>query len=571
MRKTENIVTAERFEKPLQGLSSYSPQALNNSPMHENKPIRDVSKRVVSLDSSPYVYKNEVEARHDPSSRSLSATHLMNPLEFNKVMDDIAHPLSSLRSCSEFGINLATRKRRRRGSRPQPSLWSRISFWSRQRTSETDSEEEDIIIDDGQPSEARSSLPAGSCLEVEFVCTGKAPDPPKTKPKTTLRQPSRHNQKTSFKHEIQVALDVVFGVGLPKQSAPKEIELKNLKDPAVIAQLAIHREPTIYHDFRPFRDSLTFERRLSVDSQHSSHASSDVDSIEAISPFAFIDPSSWYDVARHHVLTARHQVMGMMAPGDADFLAAIQLAPFSAGIYLRGVLISGFSNLFFHSYNIMFMPEVHHPLTSEQTSFYSAFYLILWLQFALNVIQTPLRIGVHFQCWEASRAADTEAASGILSDMIRSTMWWANRLVGWLVDGLAVASMVGGEAYLRTQDVTHADTLSPVIIALCTTNMLSFLIRGLVSLVFFMSHDSSRLHELHRRGLTSWDLEKMATFVYAHTEEVNNTDCSICLTPFELGEMLISLPCDKRHSFHASCIRQWLQRQNSCPLCQKTV
>lgn len=547
--------------------------------MYENRPIRDVSKRVVSLDSSPYVYKDAQETKHDPATRSLSATHLMNPLEFNKVMDDIAHPLSSLRSCSEFGINLATRKHRRKTSKPRQSFWNRISFWSHHRTSESESDDDDIIIDDGRPSEVRSSLPMGSCLEVEFACTAHSTEAQGTKSaKNSTKQHSKPTQKSaqraSFKHEIQVALDVVFGVGLPKPSPPKEIELKNLKDPAVIAQLAMHREPTIYPDFthRPsLRDVIAFERRLSVDSQYSSHASSEADSIDLISPFAFIDPYSWYDVAYHYAHAARHQVLGLMAPGDADFLAAIQLAPFSAGIYLRGVLISGFSNMFFHSYNILFMPEVHHPLTVEQTSFYSVFYLILWLQFALNIIQTPLRVAIHFQCWEASRATDSEAASRILSDMIRSSVWWANRLVGWLVDGLAIASMVGGEVYLRTQDVTQADTLSPVIIALCTTNMLSFLIRGLVSLVFFISHDSSRLQQLHRRGLTAWDLEKMQTFVYAHTEEVNNTDCSICLTPFEIGEMLISLSCDKRHSFHASCIREWLQRQNSCPLCQKTV
>ena len=116
--------------------------------------------------------------------------------------------------------------------------------------------------------------------------------------------------------------------------------------------------------------------------------------------------------------------------------------------------------------------------------------------------------------------------------------------------------------------------------------------------------------------------------------EVHNEDCSICLSSFDIGEMLITLPCDKKskrrrlsapqntmsrttdertnarrlsnaqslngendsmigrtsrlnstesvgttdtiktkrgHSFHAACIREWLKRQNSCPLCQKLV
>ena len=72
-------------------------------------------------------------------------------------------------------------------------------------------------------------------------------------------------------------------------------------------------------------------------------------------------------------------------------------------------------------------------------------------------------------------------------------------------------------------------------------------------------------------GLSKIDLETLPTFVYTCREEVVNSDCSICLGGFEMGEMLLSLPCDKKHSFHAQCIRQWLTRQNSCPLCQRLV
>ena len=77
------------------------------------------------------------------------------------------------------------------------------------------------------------------------------------------------------------------------------------------------------------------------------------------------------------------------------------------------------------------------------------------------------------------------------------------------------------------------------------------------------------LAEARKRGLSRWDIEGLPTFVFTNLEEVNNGDCSICLSPFDLGDMLISLPCDSKHSFHAHCIRQWLTRQNSCPLCQR--
>ena len=45
----------------------------------------------------------------------------------------------------------------------------------------------------------------------------------------------------------------------------------------------------------------------------------------------------------------------VVSPGDADFFSVLQLQPFSSGIYLRGMLVSGFSNLFFNSYSLVFM------------------------------------------------------------------------------------------------------------------------------------------------------------------------------------------------------------------------
>jgi|TARA_B110000208_G_C11677662_1_gene397572 hypothetical protein len=64
-------------------------------------------------------------------------------------------------------------------------------------------------------------------------------------------------------------------------------------------------------------------------------------------------------------------------------------------------------------------------------------------------------------------------------------------------------------------------------------------------------------------------------------EEVNVSDqmiiekqeCSICLEVFKEGDKCISLPCDSNHSFHScgdgcSGIKEWLTRDNTCPLCR---
>lgn len=45
--------------------------------------------------------------------------------------------------------------------------------------------------------------------------------------------------------------------------------------------------------------------------------------------------------------------------------------------------------------------------------------------------------------------------------------------------------------------------------------------------------------------------------------------CSICLEDFVLKEKVINLTCD--HFYHETCIFQWFKKQNTCPICKKTV
>ena len=42
--------------------------------------------------------------------------------------------------------------------------------------------------------------------------------------------------------------------------------------------------------------------------------------------------------------------------------------------------------------------------------------------------------------------------------------------------------------------------------------------------------------------------------------------CSICLNEIEDGNLVGDIPCD--HCFHLDCLKDWLSRKNSCPLCQ---
>jgi hypothetical protein len=47
------------------------------------------------------------------------------------------------------------------------------------------------------------------------------------------------------------------------------------------------------------------------------------------------------------------------------------------------------------------------------------------------------------------------------------------------------------------------------------------------------------------------------------------TKCSICLEEFSRGETVCELPC--KHIFHDACVREWLRREATCPVCRKVL
>ncbi|KAI3818824.1 hypothetical protein L1987_12645 [Smallanthus sonchifolius] len=49
-----------------------------------------------------------------------------------------------------------------------------------------------------------------------------------------------------------------------------------------------------------------------------------------------------------------------------------------------------------------------------------------------------------------------------------------------------------------------------------------------------------------------------------------NSECAVCLSSFEDGQMIRVLPNCKHH-FHAECIDKWLGSQSSCPICRHEV
>lgn len=47
--------------------------------------------------------------------------------------------------------------------------------------------------------------------------------------------------------------------------------------------------------------------------------------------------------------------------------------------------------------------------------------------------------------------------------------------------------------------------------------------------------------------------------------------CMICLSNFQMGDILTALPCMCGHQYHRTCLIAWLERKTTCPLCTHSV
>jgi len=383
-------------------------------------------------------------------------------------------------------------------------------------------------------------------------------------------------QTRAIQRETTFALDFLFGGFGPHRrlrKLPMEIELRSLRRGGLSRE---HSTDNLYGaggvgaggdgDGEPGSDRLTTSDRSSFTSQ--STAATDL--LTAAEPFSIFKPNSWRPAWNAWSLNAlqssRQYVMG---PDDDFFYENIRIQPFATGGYLRGMLVAGFMTMFFNAYNLLLWPEVDTSKTlPHHRKLETMLYGWLFFQLCLNLLILPSRIRLHMSCWESSRSVEVETANNILRHMVQGDTWLLNRLLGRMLAVVSILTLVCGDAYLflTPQD----DPLRIVVVSLCSTNLLAFVARVILATAFSLSmHDPQVLADARRRGLSKWDLEVLPTFFFSHIREITNQDCSICLSTFDIGEMLISLPCDKKHNFHAACIRQWLERQNSCPLCQK--
>ena len=61
-------------------------------------------------------------------------------------------------------------------------------------------------------------------------------------------------------------------------------------------------------------------------------------------------------------------------------------------------------------------------------------------------------------------------------------------------------------------------------------------------------------------------MELLPCSVLTEKKDGENNECIICLSEFEVGDSITTLPCV--HIFHNECIKNWLKNNNHCPICK---
>jgi hypothetical protein len=84
----------------------------------------------------------------------------------------------------------------------------------------------------------------------------------------------------------------------------------------------------------------------------------------------------------------------------------------------------------------------------------------------------------------------------------------------------------------------------------------------------------SRLDEkVAKKTLRKEQVENFPSFEVTNDNIQQFSDpCSICMSNYEVGDTVKTIPCGNEHTFHSHCIDQWLTTSSvSCPLCKVSL
>ena len=64
--------------------------------------------------------------------------------------------------------------------------------------------------------------------------------------------------------------------------------------------------------------------------------------------------------------------------------------------------------------------------------------------------------------------------------------------------------------------------------------------------------------------------QELNSVMYEPGLAIKDTDCRICLTPYESGHVLKQMR-DCQHTFHSVCLSEWMKNQKTCPCCRGQI
>lgn len=66
-----------------------------------------------------------------------------------------------------------------------------------------------------------------------------------------------------------------------------------------------------------------------------------------------------------------------------------------------------------------------------------------------------------------------------------------------------------------------------------------------------------------------YNTKRVKCFCFKKTLTCKNPSCTVCLLDFVSGEDVMLCPCG--HGYHRNCIKEWIRRKNTCPLCKDHI
>ena len=73
------------------------------------------------------------------------------------------------------------------------------------------------------------------------------------------------------------------------------------------------------------------------------------------------------------------------------------------------------------------------------------------------------------------------------------------------------------------------------------------------------------------RAMNNLSMGNFTTVASSYVKEDEDASCVICCANFGEDDEVTELECDNRHIFHTECLRPWLEKSLSCPICRMKV